>query len=158
MVSKLSEVWSWLLISDPDIFPHPGSRGQKGTGSRIPIRKTALFKFFCAATRTPWRERLTCRLTWWAGTRGRNRAPWHPGGSSGGHTGIFRLHGWDLIKWSDSQCRSRNYPGFEPSILRHSGIWGAVDEAQCWISFMKKTKSKKSPFKYFVFVSLLWNL
>ncbi len=26
------------------------------------------------------------------------------------------------------QCRSRNCPGFDPSILRHSGIWGAADE------------------------------
>ncbi len=58
--------------------------------------------------------------------------------------------GWDLAEWvrssrvewdlaeldgssrtvsaSDSQCRSRNSPGFDPSILRHSGIWGAADE------------------------------
>ncbi len=28
-----------------------------------------------------------------------------------------------------SNCRSRNSPGFDPSILRHSGIWGAADEA-----------------------------
>ncbi len=30
---------------------------------------------------------------------------------------------------SDSQCRSRSCPGFDPSILRHSVIWGAADEA-----------------------------
>ncbi len=44
MVSKLSEIWSGLLISDPDpgsrswLFTHPGSRIQgskKGTGSGI---------------------------------------------------------------------------------------------------------------------------
>ncbi len=34
------------------------------------------------------------------------------------------------VVWaSDSQCRSSNCPGFDPSILRHSGIWGAADEA-----------------------------
>ncbi len=45
---------------------------------------------------------------------------------------------WDLARvWmrssrvaraSDSECHSRNCPGFNPSILRHSGIWGAADE------------------------------
>ncbi len=40
--SKLSEIWSGMLIPDPDLdfypsrIPNPGSRGQKGTGSRIP--------------------------------------------------------------------------------------------------------------------------
>ncbi len=37
--SKLSEIWFWLFIPDPDPdflpFPDPGSRGQKGTGSWI---------------------------------------------------------------------------------------------------------------------------
>ncbi len=27
-----------------------------------------------------------------------------------------------VVRASDSQCRSRNCPGFDPSILRHSGI------------------------------------
>jgi hypothetical protein len=39
MVSKLSEIWSGLFIPDPDPdflpIPDPGSRGQKGTGSRV---------------------------------------------------------------------------------------------------------------------------
>ncbi len=30
---------------------------------------------------------------------------------------------------SNSQCRRRNCPGFDPSILRHIGTWGAADEA-----------------------------
>jgi len=34
-----------------------------------------------------------------------------------------------VARSSDIQCRSRNCPGFDPSILRHSGIWGAADEA-----------------------------
>jgi hypothetical protein len=44
--SKLSEIWSWLFIPDPDpdflLIPDPGSRGQKGIGSRIRICKTEL--------------------------------------------------------------------------------------------------------------------
>ncbi len=28
-------------VADPDVYPGPGSRGQKGTGSPIRIRKTA---------------------------------------------------------------------------------------------------------------------
>jgi hypothetical protein len=43
MVSKLSEILCGLFIPDPDFYPSwipgPGSRGQKGTGSRIRIRK-----------------------------------------------------------------------------------------------------------------------
>ncbi len=41
-VSKLLEKWSEMFIPDPDFFPipDPGSRGQKGTGSRIRIRDT----------------------------------------------------------------------------------------------------------------------
>ncbi len=34
-VSKLSEKWSGMVIPDLDIFPHPGLRGQKSTGSQI---------------------------------------------------------------------------------------------------------------------------
>jgi hypothetical protein len=34
-----------------------------------------------------------------------------------------------VVRASDILCRSRNCPGFDPSILRHSGIWGAANEA-----------------------------
>ncbi len=34
-----------------------------------------------------------------------------------------------LVRASDCQCTSCNGPGFDPSIRRHSGIWGAADEA-----------------------------
>ncbi len=34
-----------------------------------------------------------------------------------------------VARVSDSQCRSRNCPGFDPSVLRHRGIWGAADKA-----------------------------
>jgi hypothetical protein len=36
-----------------------------------------------------------------------------------------------VVRAPDCQCQSRNSPGFDPSILRHSGIWGAADEAAC---------------------------
>ncbi len=37
---------------------------------------------------------------------------------------------WDLAEWLERlKCRSRNYPGFDPSIHRQSGIWGAADVA-----------------------------
>jgi hypothetical protein len=48
---------------------------------------------------------------------------------------------------SDSQCRSHNCPGFNPSILRHSGIRGAADEAVLNIIHKKKFL-KKSPFNF----------
>ncbi len=58
--------------------------------------------------------------------------------------------GWDLVKWlyreSDSQCRSRNCPGFDPSILRHSGIWGEADEVVLNIVHKKKN-TKNTPLK-----------
>ncbi len=34
-----------------------------------------------------------------------------------------------VVRASGSQCRSRNCPGFDPSILRHIRIWEAADEA-----------------------------
>jgi hypothetical protein len=45
-----------------------------------------------------------------------------------------------VARASDSQCQSRNSPGFDPSILRHGGISGAADE-----TVLKKVhiKSKK---------------
>ncbi len=46
---------------------------------------------------------------------------------------------------SDSQCRSRNCPRFDPSILRHSGIWGTEDEAVLNIVHKKRKNPKQSP-------------
>jgi hypothetical protein len=34
-----------------------------------------------------------------------------------------------VVRASDCRCRSWNSPGIDPSILRHSGIWGAAVEA-----------------------------
>ncbi len=50
--------------------------------------------------------------------------------------------GWDLaVLASDSQCRSRNCPYFDPSILRHCWIWGAADVAV----LNKVLKNAKNP-------------
>jgi hypothetical protein len=46
---------------------------------------------------------------------------------------------------SDSQCRSRNCPGFKPNILRHSVIWGAADEVM--LNIIKKFYSRIYPSK-----------
>ncbi len=45
------------------------------------------------------------------------------------------------VRATDSQWRSRNGLGLDPSILRHSGIWGAADEAV--LTEHKKKKEKK---------------
>ncbi len=42
-----------------------------------------------------------------------------------------------------SVCRSRNSPVFDPSILRHSAIWGAADESV--LNTVHRKKSKKIP-------------
>ncbi len=54
---------------------------------------------------------------------------------------LFRNRFSLVVRASDCQCTSRNGPGFDPSIRRHSGIWGAADEA---VSNIVK-KIKKSP-------------
>ncbi len=56
----------------------------------------------------------------------------------------MRMRSCPVDRASDSQHR-RNCPEFDPSILRHSGIWGAADEAVLNIVHKKK-KYKKSPF------------
>ncbi len=47
---------------------------------------------------------------------------------------------YSLIRASDCQCQSRNSPGFVPTILQHSGIWGAADEV-----VHRRKKPKISP-------------
>ncbi len=51
-----------------------------------------------------------------------------------------------VVRASDCQCTSCNGPGFDPSIRRHSGIWGAADET---VLNIVRTKRKKSPKKIF---------
>ncbi len=50
-----------------------------------------------------------------------------------------------VVRASDCQCTSCNGPGFDPSIRRHSGIWGAADEA---VLNIVRTKRKNPPKKY----------
>ncbi len=66
---------------------------------------------------------------------------------------IFSCHGWDLAEWIErltankykrSQCRSRSCPGFDPSVLRHSGIWGAADEVV--LNIVHKKIQQNHPF------------
>ncbi len=47
-----------------------------------------------------------------------------------------------VVRASDCQCRSRNSPGFDPSILPHSGIWGAAYKAV--LNTVHRKKEKKS--------------
>ncbi len=51
-----------------------------------------------------------------------------------------------VVRASDCQCTCCNGPGFDPSIRRHSGIWGAADET---VLNIVRTKRKKSPKKIF---------
>ncbi len=48
-----------------------------------------------------------------------------------------------VIRASGFQSPIRNSPGFYPSILRHSGIWGAADEAVLNSVSTKKKRSRK---------------
>ncbi len=51
-----------------------------------------------------------------------------------------------VVRASDSHCHTRNCPGFDPSILRHSGIWRAADETVLnRVSYLKRKNPKKSP-------------
>jgi hypothetical protein len=56
---------------------------------------------------------------------------------------LVRMRSSLVIIAPDCQCTSCNGPGFDPSILRQSGIWGAADEAV--LNIVRKIKDKKSP-------------
>ncbi len=53
-----------------------------------------------------------------------------------------------VVRASDCQYTSCNGPGFDLSIRRHSGIWGAADEA---VLNIVRTKRKKFPPKKVMF-------
>ncbi len=55
---------------------------------------------------------------------------------------LVRMRSSLVVRASDCQCTSCNGPGFDPSIRRHSGIWGAADEA---VLNIIQTKRKKIP-------------
>jgi hypothetical protein len=52
-----------------------------------------------------------------------------------------------IIKLQDCQYKSRNSPEFDPSILRHSGIWGVAGEAVLNIVHTKKLFKKTQSIK-----------
>ncbi len=52
-----------------------------------------------------------------------------------------------VFRASGCRCQSRNCPRFDPSILRHSGILGAADEAALNNIHKKRKNPKESPFK-----------
>ncbi len=54
---------------------------------------------------------------------------------------LVRMRSSLMVRASDCQCTSCNCPGFDPSIRRHSGIWGAAAEAVLNI-VRKKNPSK----------------
>jgi hypothetical protein len=58
---------------------------------------------------------------------------------------ISRMRSSLVVRASDCQCTSCNCPGFDPIIRRHSGIWGAADEA---VLNIVRRKNLKSPKKY----------
>ncbi len=55
-MSKLSEIWSGMFIPESRswFFTHPGSKGQKGTGSRIRIRSGAALYYSTLCTDNHW--------------------------------------------------------------------------------------------------------
>jgi len=100
---------------------------------------------------------LSWRACWAAGPVERPPLPPSPPTPTG--TAQVRAgnnyNGWDLVYLlmrsslvvgaSDRQCRSRNCPGFDPSILRHSGIWEAAEEAVLNIVHRKEKIKIKIP-------------
>ncbi len=52
----------------------------------------------------------------------------------------LRMRSSLVVRAFDCQCTSCNGPGFDPSIRRHSGIWGAA-----WSSVEYSTKKIKNP-------------
>ncbi len=61
---------------------------------------------------------------------------------------IFWMRSSLVVRASDCQCTSCNGPGFDPSIRRHSGIWGAADEAVLNIVRMFRETSEEDELVY----------
>ncbi len=59
---------------------------------------------------------------------------------------LFWMRSGRVVRESDCQCQSRNSPGFDPSILWHSGIWGEQMK-QLWIKYgtLRKNNLQKIP-------------
>ncbi len=65
----------------------------------------------------------------------------------------LRMRSSLVVRASDCQCTCCNGPGFDPSIRRHSGIWGAAGVA---VLNIVRTKKKKIPPKNIL--KKLWGL
>ncbi len=59
---------------------------------------------------------------------------------------LVRMRSSLVVRASDCQCTRCNGPGFDPSIRRHSGIWGAADETV--LNTVRKKYRKNPPKKY----------
>ncbi len=55
-----------------------------------------------------------------------------------------------VVTAAGCQCLSRNSPGFEPNILRQSGIWGAADETVLNNVGTLPNKKRKNPKSNFI--------
>ncbi len=131
--SSWNDVYAGSRIPDPDFFHpgswirDPGSRGQitldPGYGSAT-LHSTVLFETFLS--RLMFLHHFVTRIPYFVGIK-----LWEEGQRKE-HNFIIS-HNWmrfsQMVGASDRQFKSHNSPGFDPSILRHSGIWGAADEA-----------------------------
>ncbi len=57
--------------------------------------------------------------------------------------------GWDLTEWLEClavNAKVATVLGLIPAFAWDSGTWGAAEIKQCWITYIKKEKRKKSPF------------
>ncbi len=67
---------------------------------------------------------------------------------SWGNTGMWMRSscGWYLAEWLErltANAKDHNSPGFDPSILRHIGIWGAAKTSSAWMKYEYITNNKK---------------
>jgi hypothetical protein len=68
----------------------------------------------------------------------------------------LRMRSSLVVRASDCQCTSCNGPGFDPSIRRHSGIWGAADEAVLNIVWRKNRKNPPKKYLKKKYCQKLW--
>ncbi len=69
---------------------------------------------------------------------------------------LLRMRSSLVVRASDCQCTSCNGPGFDPSIRRHSGIWGAADEAVLNIVRKKKIDDVSDLLNFSIVLDRRW--
>ncbi len=67
---------------------------------------------------------------------------------------LVRMRSSLVVRASDCQFTSCNGPGFDPSIRRHSGIWGAANEAVLNIVRTKRKNPPKNIFKKSIYINI----